>query len=147
MWLLLFALFYGSRAQGCVPPRPEAPAQQAPDSFCGSASPESTSGTCFSAWRTRKGPFALSCSIKASSNSGGVGPAAQTFPLGLPFVSTMAPLAENLFSSTWSKEWERTSESRPSFQLGRVLQRPLAADRCFAHALPPLCTHKKRESV
>lgn len=71
MWLL-FALFYDSRAQGCVPPSLEAPADQAPDSLCDSASRESTSGTCFSAWRTREGPIAHSCSIKASSNSGSI---------------------------------------------------------------------------
>lgn len=150
---LLFALFYGSRAQG-VPPSLEAPADQAPDSLCDSASPESTSGTCFSAWRTREGPIAHSCSIKASSNSGGIkkrraGPAVQTFPLGLPLIScsAMAELAEKPFSNMWSKEWERTSEPRPSSQLSRVLQRPPAAHCRFAHAPPPLCTQKKRESV
>ncbi|CAG04080.1 unnamed protein product [Tetraodon nigroviridis] len=65
------SLVRGAGAEGCVPPSLEAPADQAPDSLCASASPESTSGTCFSAWRTREGPIAHSCSIKASSNSSG----------------------------------------------------------------------------
>lgn len=57
------------RAQGRAPPSLEAPVQQAPDSLCDSASPESTSGTCSSAWRMKEGPVTHSSSIKASSNS------------------------------------------------------------------------------
>lgn len=57
------------RAQGQAPLSLEAPVEQAPDSLCDSASPESTSGTCSSAWRMKEGPVTHTCSIKASSNS------------------------------------------------------------------------------
>lgn len=62
-------VFAHPRAQGQARPSLEAPAEQAPDSLCDSASPESTSGICSSAWRMKEGPVTHTCSIKASSNS------------------------------------------------------------------------------
>lgn len=58
-----------SRVQAQAPLILEAPLEQAADSLCGSASLESTSGTCWPVWRMKGGPVTLTCSIKASWNS------------------------------------------------------------------------------
>lgn len=134
MYMNIFSYPSGTtRVRVQQPPSPAAPAEPAPGSSCVSASPESTSGTCCSAWRTRGGRAARSCSTKASSNSGG----------GVETTTTTSG-SDSPPASSSSRTWRLAAgeESRLDHQvraatercgeLGFLKPRPLEAHQCSA---------------